>query len=303
MKWQKLGRIFDPNLEFRTGLSASLMPIAEPLDSDTDKFRIYFAPRDQNGQSELHYFDIDLKEPMRILNISEKPLIAAGQVGAFDDSGITPGNIATINSRKFLYYTGWNLTKKVPFNNSIGVAEMNSNGVFVRLGDGPILTRTLHEPYSCASPFVLYEDGCYRMWYASMDKWEPLGSGAKHFYNIKYCESSDGINWIRNRDIVIDYGGPEEYAFGRPFVVKDHDVYRMWYSYRGDNYRIGYAESLNGKHWRRCDELVGIDVSESGWDSVMIEYPFIFRHKNEQFMLYNGNEYGKSGIGLAKLLK
>jgi predicted GH43/DUF377 family glycosyl hydrolase len=75
----------------------------------------------------------------------------------------------------------------------------------------------------------------------------------------------------------------------------------MWYSYRGRSYRIGYAESDNGIEWVRKDEEVGIDVSESGWDSEMIEYPYIFDHEGQRYMLYNGNGYGRTGIGLAVL--
>jgi putative glycosyltransferase len=42
-------------------------------------------------------------------------------------------------------------------------------------------------------------------------------------------------------------------------------------------------------------------VSLIGWDSEMIEYPFVFDHAGERYMLYNGNGYGKSGFGLAIL--
>lgn len=42
-----------------------------------------------------------------------------------------------------------------------------------------------------------------------------------------------------------------------------------------------------------------IDVSSSGWDSEMIEYPFAFHHSGALYMLYNGNGYGKTGFGLA----
>jgi predicted GH43/DUF377 family glycosyl hydrolase len=75
----------------------------------------------------------------------------------------------------------------------------------------------------------------------------------------------------------------------------------MWYSYRGESYRIGYAESEDGIHFNRMDEKVGIDVSETGWDSEMICYPHVFEHNGEKYMLYNGNGYGKTGIGLAVL--
>ena len=79
----------------------------------------------------------------------------------------------------------------------------------------------------------------------------------------------------------------------------------MWYSYRGQpsikTYRIGYAESTDGINWARMDDKAGIDVSESGWDSQMVCYPFVFDHQGERYMLYNGNDYGKTGIGLAVL--
>ena len=53
----------------------------------------------------------------------------------------------------------------------------------------------------------------------------------------------------------------------------------------------------------RKDEEVGVDISESGWDYEMICYPFVWEHKGEKYMLYNGNSYGKTGVGLAILAK
>ena len=73
----------------------------------------------------------------------------------------------------------------------------------------------------------------------------------------------------------------------------------MWYSFRGDFYKIGYAESQDGVRWQRKDEVSEIKVSSDGWDSEMIEYPYIFECMSNRYMLYNGNGYGKSGIGIA----
>ena len=79
----------------------------------------------------------------------------------------------------------------------------------------------------------------------------------------------------------------------------------MWYSYRAngkiDTYRIGYAESLDSRNWRRKDQLANIDISVSGWDSEMICYPSVFKLNSKTYMLYNGNGYGKTGFGLAIL--
>ena len=73
----------------------------------------------------------------------------------------------------------------------------------------------------------------------------------------------------------------------------------MWYSYRGSSYRIGYAESEDGVSWERKDHLAGISTSEDGWDSEMVAYAFVFDHRGQRYMLYNGNGYGQTGIGLA----
>jgi hypothetical protein len=148
---------------------------------------------------------------------------------------------------------------------------------------------------------VLFDEGKFKMWYPSMDKWEESNGNPKHFYNIKYAESLNGLDWERKGVVCIDYENEDEYAFGRSFVLKENNLYKMWYCYRGDFYKIGYAESHDGIKWQRKDDESGIEVSETGWDSEMIDYPFVFDFNNERYMLYNGNGYGKTGIGIAKL--
>ena len=299
MRWLKLGRVFDPERLANERLVGAMLPVAEVLDATTGRVRVYFSARDEMNRSQVRSFDFTVPEARSVTNLSTT-LLAPGKRGAFDDAGVTLGSLARANGATWLFYTGWNLTVSVPFNNSIGVAELR-DGALSRPGDGPVMTRTLHEPYSCASPFVLYDEGRFRMWYASMDKWETGADGSvRHHYNIKFAESRDGITWERRGRVAIDYC-QQEYAFGRPCVVKDADRYRMWYAVRGEAYRIGYAESGDGVQWTRKDALAGIDVSESGWDAEMIEYPFVFDVAGRRYMLYNGNGYGRTGIGLAVL--
>lgn len=299
MRWKKLGLLFDPALLQEFDLAAALMPTADILDENDGGVRVYFSPRTADNKSQVRSFDFDI-ETLTVSSISPDPLYMPGRQGTFDDAGITLGSLVHGPDASYLYYTGWNLTVSVPFNNSVGIARLE-DGMFHRLGDGPAMTRTLHEPYSCASPFVLFEEGKYRMWYASMDKWGSLDGELTHYYNIKYAESPDGIEWTRKCVVAIDYENEGEYAFGRPFVLRESGIYKMWYSYRGEFYKIGYAESRDGVAWERKDDLAGIAVSESGWDSDMIEYPCIFDLKGERYMLYNGNGYGKTGIGIARL--
>ena len=124
-------------------------------------------------------------------------------------------------------------------------------------------------------------------------------------YNIKYAESTDGLIWKQDGLVCIDFKSRDETALARPCVLFENGIYRMWYSFKDPaiGYRMGYAESFNGLDWERMDEQVGIDVSESGWDSEMIQYPYVFNHKGNKYMVYNGNGYGENGAGLAILDK
>jgi hypothetical protein len=202
---------------------------------------------------------------------------------------------------RYLYYQGWNLGVTVPFRNSIGLAVSDENLKFHRYSPGPILDRSMFEPHFTATPCVIVDHGNWKMWYLSCTEWMMQNNLPKHKYHIKYAESDDGINWQRNGVVAIDYANESEYAISRPSVIHDEGQWKMWYSYRGDAYKIGYAESCDGKKWERLDAQVGITTSASGWDSEMIEYPFVFDHKGHRYMLYNGNDYGRTGFGLAIL--
>lgn len=126
-----------------------------------------------------------------------------------------------------------------------------------------------------------------------------------HRYHIKWATSPDLINWERNNNVAIDFKYPNEYAISVPRVIKENGKFRMWYSYRGgpfsEKYRIGYAESDNALDWQRMDEVVKHTVSENSFDSDMVCYPCVFKYKDRLMMLYNGNDYGRTGIGLAVL--
>jgi predicted GH43/DUF377 family glycosyl hydrolase len=273
--------------------------VADPIG---ELHRVYFSSRDKAGRAQVGYFDIKLSALDKILRLSEKPVIGLGATGAFDDNGVTTSWIVTHQGKKYHYYSGWSLGVSVPFYFYVGLALSDDGGEsYKKISAAPILERNAIDPYLTASPCVLVEDGTWRMWYVSGTGWQMKEAQLRHRYHIKYAESSDGIYWHREGRVCIDYESQDEYAIARPSVLNDGGLYRMWYSYRGESYRIGYAESADGIEWNRKDAQSGIDVSESGWDSEMIEYPYVFENEGTYYMLYNGNGYGRTGIGLAVL--
>jgi len=284
------------NLEWM--VTHAMIPCAERTGEDL--YRIYFSGRDRQNRSLIGYAEVDINESEKILYITEKPVLGLGVLGCFDDNGVTPSWLVDYKSMKYLYYIGWNKGSTVRMHLIAGLAISRDGGkTFERLSKAPLLERTNIEPYSIlTAPCVLVEGKLWRMWYVSGVEWVNKDLPR---YNIKYAESRDGINWDRKGVVCIDFKSKDENALARPCVMKENSIYKMWYSYKGESYRIGYAESKDGIIWERKDDEAGIDVSESGWDSEMIEYPFVFEHKGRKYMLYNGNDYGKEGIGYAIL--
>jgi hypothetical protein len=296
MRWTKVGRIFCPEDNFTWMRSHAAGPLAEHLEDD--RYRIYFGCRDAANRTSIGSLELDISRPDRILHLASEPAIGPGQAGLFDDSGTSTGCLVRNGSERYFYYLGWNLGVTVPWRNTIGLARSaGPDGPFAKCSRAPLLDRSDVDPFSISYPWVMRDGDRWKMWYGSNLNWGASAPDMAHV--IKYAESPDGIHWQRDGIIAINFASPGEYAIAKPCVVKDGSQYRMWYSYRGPSYRIGYAESSDGIHWQRRDDAVGIDVSPEGWDSESIQYACVFRHRDRLHMLYNGNSYGKTGFGLA----
>jgi hypothetical protein len=244
---------------------------------------------------------IDLENPGTAQDLSRSPVLSFSEPGAFDENGVSYPYVVRKGQKVFLYYNGWMPTVLTPFQIHLGLAVSSDGDHFERASRAPILERTNDDHLSIGSVGVLDDDGLWRMWYTSFVRWGRKASQHKHYYLIKYAESDDGIHWRRDNTVCIDFRDTDEFSICRPSVIRHDGLYHMWFSYRGRHYRIGYAWSEDGIHWQRRDDLAGIDVSETGWDSESVCYSYVFRHMDALHMLYCGNEYGRDGLGLARL--
>ncbi|MFZ5608255.1 MAG: hypothetical protein ACOY99_01445 [Pseudomonadota bacterium] len=296
MAWRKLGRVFAGAEIGDWSVGYAAVPLAVPLDDG--HVRVIFSARDPLQRSRPAALVLDMAR-LEVVALDEAPLLSLGALGAFDDSGVMPCWQVAHEGRHYLYYIGWNRSVTVPFRNAIGLAVSADGGAtYSRAFAGPVIDRSRDEPYFCASCCVLVEAGRWRNWYLSCTGWEGTDGAPRHHYHIKYAESDDGIAWRRDGRVAIDYASVKEYAISRPCVRHGPDGYRMWFSARGEGYRIYEAGSPDGLDWARRQDPV-LDVSGTGWDAEMVCYPFVFDHGGGRYMLYNGNGYGKTGFGLA----
>jgi len=303
-KWRKVGQLYVPNPEGRHPklISHSANPLALYLKGDT--YRVFFSGRDRNNRSSVGAVDIDIVE-QRVVTEHRQPFFEHGPAGTFYANGVSIGNCYTANGVTYMLFMGWQTPHEGHWRGDIGRLVVSPDWTLQLDGDSPFMESDETDPVSLSYPWVLQgENGVFRMWYGSTKTWD-AGNG-EMIHVINSASSVDGHKWCRN-GLAIPYEIGLAQAFSRPTVVKNVDGgYEMWFSYRsgtGAKYRIGYAHSADGEKWELDLKNAGIDVSPDGWDSEMIEYPYVFDHGGQRYMLYNGNGHGKTGFGLAVLTR
>ncbi len=286
--------------------SHAQVPFGLPLDDDV--IRIYFATRNKEGCSQVTYIESDLNDFSKVFYLQEEPILQPGKLGTFDDRGTMPSWIVPYEDKLFLYYTAWNLGGNISYRLSIGLAISCDGGkTYKKFKNAPIMDRSEFDEGWVAQPCVIREMDKWRMWYLSCTKWEMVNDHPEPFYNVKYAESINGIDWVRRGHICIDYDTFTD-AIGRPSVFIENGMYKMVYSYRNaidyrtdpeKSYRLGYAESVDGIHFIRKDSEFKLNGEKQPWESQMQEYAHIFKNNGRLYMLYNGNGFGRSGFGYA----
>jgi catechol 2,3-dioxygenase-like lactoylglutathione lyase family enzyme len=217
--------------------------------------------------------------------------------------GHAPRCVVETGGGRLMYLIGWNRSQTVPYHLSIGCARSDDGLNWQKL-PGPVMDRSIDEPFLCTSPCVIRDGGIYRMWYCGGLGWEVHDGRPEPLYRIHHAESRDGLSWRKTPHVCIDtFAGADAIAW--PVVWKSRSSYHMIFSYRGragyrddpaHGYRLGYAVSPDGLRWELRNEEVGLHRSAEGWDSVMIAYAAYAG----EYLLYNGNGFGATGIGVAR---
>jgi predicted GH43/DUF377 family glycosyl hydrolase len=299
MKWKKLGRKYSclPIDDYLISLASN--PLAIQLRDGI--FRIFFSGRNIENKSSVGYFDYDIVR-MKVISICDKSIFTFSDSNSFYSHGVSIGSLYEVKNIKYILFMGWKINKGEHWKGHIGRLKLSKNLNHSELDPPSVFIGIYNEdPISLSHPWVIKDDNIYKMWYGSTICW--TSENGEMIHVIKYATSPDGISW-QKQGLANPYEIGKVQVFSRPTVIKYKNKYLMWYSYRSGNgtpYRIGYAESLDKINWVRKNEEVGIDVSSSGRDSEMICYSYVFEYNGNLYMLYNGNGYGKTGIGLAIL--
>lgn len=281
-----------------------------------DRIRVFFNCRSKPGDdgkiSALPtYIDLDLENPLQIREAPKSPILELGAPGTFDQFGVMAGTVLRRSAQEvWLYYVGWTRSLGVPYHHALGLAVSHDGGNhFQRFGAGPVITRTVNEPYIQNSPFILKIGDIYHLWYSSGTAWKMFDGKAESIYVLMHATSQDGIQWQRTGKPIMPMQVEDE-CQTNPCIIQMGQRHHLWFCYRHGlgfrnaerGYRIGYAWSDDLQTWHRDDAAGTLEPSASGWDSQMVCYPSVFQTPNgKTYMLYAGNDFGREGFGIALL--
>ena len=136
---------------------------------------------------------------------------------------------------------------------------------------------------------VIKDEGMYKMWYVGQDPTSRIG----------YAVSTDGINWTKYKgNPVLDVGPSGSWDSAHvtePWVIKDGDVYKMWYSGTDQSTnlqkKIGYAVSPDGINWTKHPDIV-MDLGPSGsWDAYSLSGHPVVKIDGQYHIWYVGEDY------------
>ena len=318
MKWEKLGKIFDPADHVLPSGCSCYAQSPQALVF-ADYIRVYFSTRsidsDHNYLSHIAFADFS-KDFKEIIHVSKSTVIPLGDLGTFDEHGIFPISPYKDGDIIVAYTCGWSRRVSVPVETSIGYVISNDGGLtFQRIGPGPILSCSPKEPVLVGDGFVKKFGNLYYMWYIFGKPWLEKSDNEPpaRVYKITFATSKDGLVWEKNdgHEIIESLIDDNE-CQALPTVIEAGDMYHMIFCYRYSSdfrtnvkrgYRLGYAYSKDLQTWTRDDKKLNLDISPSDWDSEMMCYPHLLEVDNTIYLLYNGNNFGKDGFGAAKLIQ
>ncbi len=294
--WHKKGQIFSPKGDHPLLLTHASNPL--PVYLHDDVFRVFYSGRDCNNKSSVGFVDIDIVK-QTIVHSQAEPVFVYGDESSFFSHGVSIGNVYCVGEKRYILFMGWQIPEGGHWRGDIGRIELNQEMQLFLNPKQAYLSVDDEDEISLSYPCVIQYNGLYHMWYGSTIDWHTENGEMLHV--IKYATSIDGEQWEKHGQVIESKLGVAQ-AFSRPTVIVVDGVFHMWYSYRSGNgtkYRIGYSKSKDGKLWENYLHDNGIDVSKNGWDSEMVCYPYVLEHNGVYYMLYNGNDFGKFGFGLA----
>lgn len=236
-------------------------------------------------------------------------IISPGASGSWKESRVESPSVFwdPLIGKYRMVFLGYSGTPSAPNQASIGYATADSpDGPWTEYTSNPVFgpTNVSGDPdqNGTSGPFVWFEDGTYYLFYIGLTA-TGLEQGTK---TICLATSTDFVTWTRHGAVITTAAGTwRAAAVWHPNIVKRGSTYYLFFN-AGDggnsglHESIGYATSSDLLTWTVDDANSPVlDNSGSGWDSVRVGDPYVYRKGDVWYMAYYANNGTISQDGIA----
>ncbi len=212
------------------------------------------------------------------------PVMQPGGIGSWDENNIDNASVVIVGNTYHMFYSAEDASN----DNRIGHATSPDGITWTKDPENPVIDIGLvgsWDRFEAMHPYVIYDNGVFRMYYNGHD-------GAEQ--RIIYATSPDGTNWTRYTALpMVNPGMPGEWdddELGPMCVLVAGGSYHMWYTgwNTAGDFGIGYATSPNGIWWYPSASNPILAPGGSGeWDDVLIAVPVV-TYVDSLVMYYGG---------------
>lgn len=298
IEFQRIGKIFDPK-EFSTDagyLSHAANPVVLKINESI--YRIFFNSRDLDQRSSVYSVDFNFESKTLVPDSFREQLLLSNSFHYFRD-GVSLGSHFELDGKHWIGFMGWVNPPSEHWFGTIGKFRLDSDYNFEYIEPNPWFDLSPIDPISLSYPAVYFSKDVMHVWYGTTMAWD--GGNGEMVHILKEKVSRDYINFV-NSERQVEWKTGQSQAFSRPSITPLKDKFLMAYSVRGNltKYRIGVG--VIEEEAKCITQIATFSTSLSNWENEMVEYPYLVSYEDETYMFYNGNGYGKSGIGLAKII-
>ena len=125
---------------------------------------------------------------------------------------------------------------------------------------------------------VISDGGMYKMWY---NGW------CMDTYGIGLATSVNGTTWDKfvGNPVLVATDAWEQGTVNHPHVIKDGDIYKMWYG-AGFDAKIGYATSNDGVNWNKYANNPVLEGTPGSWDESGVGGPFVIKTAPNSYQMW-----------------
>lgn len=223
---------------------------------------------------------------------SPLPLVDVGESGSLTADGVSYPSLFG-QEEELMFVVGWQRIGGGMFANTLLLAERERNLGTFRVKQEPLFPRLVGRTGSAAA---LDMDGAV-IAVTVFDGWLDYSERKIPTYKVWWAEKQANQRYR----LIEKIGGlPSDprIAVAKPSFLNANGHIFAWFSVRIENAYHVVGGHLQGGSF---SEIQGLNLlpSESGWDSTSVEYAHFVKSADRIIGVYNGNGFGRSGIGVA----